>query len=95
MEEVYSEAMESKLLTLARPNLLLLEENLGGPWVAQSVKHWTLAEVTILRFMSLSLTLGSVLTAKILEPASDSVSPPLSLPLPCSRSVSLSLKNNK
>ena len=39
----------------------------------------------------------SVLTSQSLEPASDSVSPSLSLPLPCSHSVCLSLsqKTNK
>ena len=62
-------------------------------WVVQSVKHLTSAQVTILQLVSLSSAspaLGSVLTAQSLEPASDSVSP-LSLPLPHSHSVSLSV----
>ena len=53
-----------------------------GAWVAQLVKHLTLAQVLISRFMSSSPTLGSVLTAQSLEPASDSVSPSLSAPPP-------------
>ena len=57
-----------------------------GAWVAQSVKRPTSAQV-----MGSSPTLGSVLTAQSLEPASDSVSPSLFLPTACSRSLSLSL----
>ena len=52
----------------------------GGAWVAQSVKHLTLAQVMILQFLSLRPVLGSVLTAQSLEPASDSVFPSLSAP---------------
>ena len=65
--------------------------------VAQSVKHLTLAEVTISWFVGSSPTLGSVLAAESLEPASDSLSPSLSLPFPhpCSVSLSLSHKMNK
>ena len=56
--------------------------HLGGAWVAQWVKHLTSAQVMISRFVSLSPTSGSVLTAQSLEPASASVSPSLSaLPL--------------
>ena len=50
----------------------------------------TSAQVTILRCVGSSPVSGSVLTAGSLEPALDSVSPPLSLPLP---THSLSLKN--
>ena len=63
--------------------------HLGG----QSVGHPTLAQVMISQFVSSSPSLGSVPTARSLEPASDSVfhspsaSPPLVLCL------SLSLKN--
>ena len=64
--------------------------------MAQSVKRPTSAQVTISRSVGSSPASGSVLTARSLEPASDSVSPSLSLPLPCSRSLSLSLsKINK
>ena len=45
--------------------------------MAQSVKRQTSAQVMTLWFVSLSPTLGSVLTACSLEPASDSVSPSL------------------
>ena len=48
--------------------------------MAQLVKRLTLAQVVISWFMSLSLKLGSVLTAQSLEPVSDSVSPSLSAP---------------
>ena len=49
-----------------------------GAWVAQSVKHPTSAQVKISQFVHSSPTSGSVLTAKSLKPASDSVSPSLS-----------------
>ena len=62
-----------------------------GTWVAQSVKHPTLAQVMISWFTSLGPVLGSVLTAQSLEPASDSVSPPL-YPSPV-HALSLSLNN--
>ena len=51
-----------------------------GIWVAQSVKHPTLAQVMISQSMSLSPASSSVLTAERLEPAPDSVSPSLSAP---------------
>ena len=65
-----------------------------GAWVAQLVKHPTLAQVMISQRTSSSPTLGSVLTAQSLEPASwFCVSLSLSLPLPCSYSaLSLSQK---
>ena len=53
-----------------------------GAWVAQLVEHLSLAQVMISQFVSLSLALGSVLTAQSLKPASDSVSSSLSLPFP-------------
>ena len=53
-----------------------------GTWVAQSVKRPTSAQVMISQFVGSSPTLGSVLTAQSLEPASDSVSPSLSAPPP-------------
>ena len=46
--------------------------------MAQLVKHSTLAQVVMSRFVSLSPTSVSVLTVQSLEPASDSVSPSLS-----------------
>ena len=63
----------------------------GGVWVAQSVKRLTLAQVMISLFVSSSPVSGSVLIARSLEPASDSVSPSLSAPPPLSLSLSLSL----
>ena len=62
-----------------------------GPWVAQSVKRPTSAQVTTSRFVSSSLVSGSVLTARSLGPASHSGSPSLSVPPPLM--LSLSLKN--
>ena len=70
-----------------------IKEAPWGAWVAQSVKRLTSAQVMILWSVSSSPALGSVLTAQSLEPASDSVSPSLSLTLPRSCSVSLCLKN--
>ena len=49
----------------------------GGAWVAQSVGRLTSVQVMISQFVGSSLVLGFVLTAQSLEPASDSVSPPL------------------
>ena len=67
-----------------------------GAWEAQSVKRPTSAEVMILWFVGSSPVSGSVLAARSPEPAWDSVSPSLSLPLPCWYSVSLCLsKINK
>ena len=51
-----------------------------GHLVAQLVKCPTSAQVMISRFVSSSPVSGSVLTARSLEPASDSVSPSLSAP---------------
>ena len=52
----------------------------SGTWVAQSVKCLTLAQVRISWFVSSSPACGSVLMAQSLEPASESVSPSLSVP---------------
>ena len=49
-----------------------------GAWVAQSVECRTSAQVMISRFVGSSPVWGSVLTARSLEPASDSVSPSFS-----------------
>ena len=63
--------------------------------MAQSVERPASAQVMISRFVGLSPVLGSVLTARSLEPASDSVSPSLSAPplLMLCLSLSLSFKN--
>ena len=67
-----------------------------GTWVAPSVERPTSAQIGISQFMSSSPVSGSVLTAQILNPALDSVSPSLSAPplLMLCLSVSLS-KTNK
>ena len=67
-------------------------KNYRGTWVAQSVERLTSAQVMTLYSVSSSPTSGSVQAARSLEPAFDSVSPSLSLPLPCS-SLSLSKIN--
>ena len=54
--------------------------NFRGAWVAESIKCPTSAQVMISQFVSSSPASGTVLTAQSLEPASDSVSPLLSLP---------------
>ena len=59
--------------------------------MAQLIEHLTSAWVMTSQFMGSSPTLGSVLTAQSLEPASDSVSPPLSAP-PQAHTLSLSQK---
>ena len=58
--------------------------------MAQSVKHLTSAQVMISQFMSSSPTSGSVLTARSLEPVSDSMSPSFSVPSPLGLGLSLS-----
>ena len=63
--------------------------------MAQSVELPTSAQVMISRVMSSSPTLGSVLTARSLEPASDSVSPFLSAPSPLVLCVSLFLSSSR
>ena len=68
-----------------------------GAHVAQSVKCPTSAQVMIWLLVSLSPASGSVLTARSLEPASDSVSPSLwpSLAHACILSLSLSKIKNQ
>ena len=61
--------------------------------MAQSVERPTSAQVMISRFVGSSPVSGSVLTARSLEPASDSVSPSLSAPPPLTLCVSLSRIN--
>ena len=70
-----------------------LKKSFWGAWGAQSVKPPTSAQVRISQFMGSSPTSGSALTAQSPEPASDSVSPSLSLyPSPaCILPPSLSL----
>ena len=63
-----------------------------GAWVAQFVKHLTLAQV-ISQFMSSSPASGSVLKAQSLEPASDFVSLSLCPSFTCTLSHSLSKIN--
>ena len=59
---------------------LIKKERWRGAWVARSVKRPTSAQVTISRSVSSSPASGSGLTARSLEPVSDSVSPSLSAP---------------
>ena len=60
---------------------LLEKEEPWGTWVAQSVRRPTSAQVMISWVMGSSPASGSALTARSLEPASESVSPSLSDPL--------------
>ena len=60
--------------------------------MAQSVEDPTSAQVMILQFVSSSPTSGSVLTARSLELALDSVSPSLSAPPLLMLCLSLSQK---
>ena len=61
--------------------------------MAQLVKHPTLTQVMISWFVGSSPTLGFVVTAQSLEPAPDSVAPPLSAPPMLMLCHSLSLNN--
>ena len=72
------------------------EEKSEAPgWLSGLSKHLTWAQVVISQLMSSSPASGSVLTARSLEPASDSVSPSLSVPPLLSLSLSLSLRNKQ
>ena len=71
----------------------VLSEASWGAWAAQSVKHQTSTQVMVSRFVGSSPTSGSVLTAQSLEPASDSVSPSLSVPPLLTLCLSLSKIN--
>ena len=68
---------------------------LWGAWVAQSVERLTSTQVMISWFVGLSPASGSVLTARSLEPASDSVCPSLSAPPLLTLSLSLKTKFKK
>ena len=70
------------LCTWASPRSLLEMQSRGGAQVAQSVKCPTSAQVMISWFVSLSPASVSVLTARSLETALDSVSPSLPVPPP-------------
>ena len=69
----------------------MLKEFTWGAWVAQSVKLPTSAQVVISPFVSSSPVWSSVLTAPSLE-LPRILCLPLSLPLPCSHTLSLSQK---
>ena len=69
--------------------------NWRGPWVAQSVQQPISAQVMISQLVGSGPTSGSVLTARSLEPASDSVSPSLSAPSLLMLGLSLLSKINK
>ena len=71
----------------------LLKTKNRGAWRAQSVKHPTSAQVMISRLVGSSPASGSMLTARGLEPALDSVSPSLSDPPPLMLCLSLSRTN--
>ena len=60
--------------------------------MAQLVEQPTSAQVMISQFVSLSPVSGSVLTAQSLEPASESVTPSLSVPSPA-HALSLFVSN--
>ena len=72
-------------------SLPIKNKHFRGTWVAQSVKQPTSAQVIIPWFVTLSPSPDSVLTARSLESASDSVPSSLPLPLLHLHSVSLSL----
>ena len=73
--------------------ILVLKCPARGTWVAQLVKRPTSAQVMISQFVSSGPTSGSVLSSQSLEPASDSVSPHLSVPPMLMLCLSLSLNN--
>ena len=85
--------LQSTVQLAARPELIQLKKGIfWGAWVAQSGEHWTSAQVIVSRFVNWIPVSGSGLTAQSLEPASDSVSPSLSLSLPLLHLFSLKNK---
>ena len=78
----------SMLSVEAAYDSLSLEE----AWVTQLVKCLTSAQVMISQFVGLIPALGSVPSARSLEPALDSVSPSLSALPPLALRISLSQK---
>ena len=82
-------------LSLSKINKHKKKKNRQGTWVAQSVERPTSAQVMASWLVSSSPMLGSVPTARSLEPALDSVSLSLSLSLcpspSCTCLLSLSL----
>ena len=76
--------------SLKKPFVNIRRRQMRGAWAAKLVKHLTSAQFVISWFMSSSPTLGSVLTAQILDPALDSVFPSLSTPSPLTHCVSVS-----
>ena len=73
----------------------LIKKRYRGAWVVQWVGRLTSAQAMISGFVSSSPASGSVLMARSLEPASDSVSPSLSAPPPLVLCLSLSKINLK
>ena len=92
-------ALDSMSPSLSAPLPLVLCFSLSlknkqpwGTWVAQLVKHLTLAQVMVSQFVSSSPVSGSVLTGQSLEPTLDSVSPSVSAPPLLTLCLSLSQK---
>ena len=93
MSELSPEVAAGGAMRLWGGTLDLLREEGRGPWVAQSVERPTSAQVMISRFVGSSPASGSGLTARGLEPPSDSVSPSLSAPPPLTPCLTLFLKS--
>ena len=88
--------IQQLLLMLSGQIAVAMVYCLKATCVAHFVKHPTSAQVMIARSVGSSPASGSVLTARSLEPASDSVSPSLSTPSPaCALSLSVSKINVK
>ena len=88
---IYS--LRNKDMKLALKNILFRMRISRGAWVVWSVKRPTSAQVMISPPMSSSHTSGPRLTARSLEPASDSTSPSLSAPRLLVLCLSVSFKN--
>ena len=83
----------SKTVLLYTKNSIAFKKNLSRGRLGGSViKGPTSAQVMISRCMGSSPTLGTVLIAQSLEPASDSVSPSFSAPALLTLSLSVSQK---
>ena len=95
MAIICSRVAELQILLRIFKKWSVLKNNPPGTpgWLSQlSDRLLILAQLVISRFLSLSPTLGSLLTAQSLEPASGSVSPSLSAPPPFMLCLSLSQK---
>ena len=83
-------ATGAKDLHHQRGHSFIIHKNTEGSWVAQLLKRGTSAQAMVSRSVSSRPASRSALTAQTPKPASDSVSPSLSVPPPLMLCLSVS-----